>query len=136
MLRLWREKRGEVEPEELSGNLVVQLGLAYRESLTGTVVSNQLRSRSAATRFLYLPPLSQPDARSAAVLIDELHALALSRGEWRAVAHETTASACLTVTRPTPASFRVAPRGPIARHENQFPASSGGGWKRGMVGMV
>ena len=31
LLRLWREKRGEVEPEELSGNLVVQLGLATEE---------------------------------------------------------------------------------------------------------
>ena len=27
LLRLWREKRGEIEPEDLSGNLVVQLGL-------------------------------------------------------------------------------------------------------------
>jgi predicted phage-related endonuclease len=26
LLRLWREKRGEIEPEDLSGNLVVQLG--------------------------------------------------------------------------------------------------------------
>jgi predicted phage-related endonuclease len=26
LLRLWREKRGEAEPEDLSGNLVVQLG--------------------------------------------------------------------------------------------------------------
>jgi predicted phage-related endonuclease len=26
LLRLWREKRGEVEPEDLSGNLAVQLG--------------------------------------------------------------------------------------------------------------
>ncbi len=26
LVRLWREKRGEVEPEDLSGNLVVQLG--------------------------------------------------------------------------------------------------------------
>jgi hypothetical protein len=26
--RVWREKRGEVEPEDLSGNLVVQRGLA------------------------------------------------------------------------------------------------------------
>ena len=26
LLRLWREKRGEVEPDDLSGNLVVQLG--------------------------------------------------------------------------------------------------------------
>ena len=28
LFRLWREKRGEVEPEDLSGNLIVQLGLA------------------------------------------------------------------------------------------------------------
>jgi predicted phage-related endonuclease len=27
LVRLWREKRGEAEPEDLSGNLVVQLGL-------------------------------------------------------------------------------------------------------------
>jgi len=31
LLRLWREKRGEIEPEDLSGNLVVQLGLATEE---------------------------------------------------------------------------------------------------------
>src|SRR5438477_11058645 len=28
LLRLWREKRGETEREDLSGNLVVQLGTA------------------------------------------------------------------------------------------------------------
>ena len=27
LVRLWREKRGEAEPEDLSGNLIVQLGL-------------------------------------------------------------------------------------------------------------
>src|SRR5215472_19152446 len=27
LVRLWREKRGEVEPEDLSDNLVVQLGV-------------------------------------------------------------------------------------------------------------
>jgi predicted phage-related endonuclease len=27
LLRLWREKRGEAEPEDLTGNLIVQLGL-------------------------------------------------------------------------------------------------------------
>jgi predicted phage-related endonuclease len=26
LLRLWREKRGEAEPQDLSGNLIVQLG--------------------------------------------------------------------------------------------------------------
>jgi predicted phage-related endonuclease len=31
LLRLWREKRGEVEPEDLSGNLVVQLGSATED---------------------------------------------------------------------------------------------------------
>ena len=29
-MRLWREKRGEVEPEDLSGNLIVQLGARHR----------------------------------------------------------------------------------------------------------
>jgi len=27
LLRLWREKRGEIEPEDLAGNLIVQLGI-------------------------------------------------------------------------------------------------------------
>ena len=31
LLQLWREKRGEVEPEDLSGNLLVQLGRATEE---------------------------------------------------------------------------------------------------------
>ena len=31
LLRLWREKRGEVEPQDLSDNLVVQLGVATEE---------------------------------------------------------------------------------------------------------
>jgi predicted phage-related endonuclease len=47
LLRLWREKRGEVEPQDLSGNLVVQLGLAtedlnrrWYEANTGQVVTD------------------------------------------------------------------------------------------------
>ena len=31
LVQLWREKRGEVEPEDLSGNLIVQLGNATEE---------------------------------------------------------------------------------------------------------
>jgi predicted phage-related endonuclease len=45
LLRLWREKRGEVEPEDLSGNLIVQLGLVteplnrhWYERNTGQIV--------------------------------------------------------------------------------------------------
>jgi len=31
LLRLWQEKRGEIVPQDLSGNLIVQLGLATEE---------------------------------------------------------------------------------------------------------
>jgi len=31
LIRLWREKRGEAELEDLSGNLIVQLGRATEE---------------------------------------------------------------------------------------------------------
>jgi len=38
LLRLWQEKRGEAEPDDLSGNLIVQLGVVT-EHLTGTGTS-------------------------------------------------------------------------------------------------
>src|SRR3984893_3704885 len=31
LLQLWREKRGEAEPEDLAGNLIVQLGVVTEE---------------------------------------------------------------------------------------------------------
>ena len=31
LLRLWREKRGEAEPEDLSDNLIVQLGVVTED---------------------------------------------------------------------------------------------------------
>ena len=31
LIRLWQEKRGEIEPDDLSGNLIVQLGLATED---------------------------------------------------------------------------------------------------------
>jgi predicted phage-related endonuclease len=47
LIRLWREKRGEVEPEDFSGNLIVQLGLAtenlnrrWYEANTGQVITD------------------------------------------------------------------------------------------------
>jgi predicted phage-related endonuclease len=50
LLRLWREKRGEVEPEDLSGDLLVQLGTVtehlnrhWYEKNTGQVVSEVQR---------------------------------------------------------------------------------------------
>jgi YqaJ-like viral recombinase domain len=50
LIRLWREKRGEVEPEDLSNNLVVQLGVAtealnraWYERNTGRAVADVQR---------------------------------------------------------------------------------------------
>jgi predicted phage-related endonuclease len=47
LLRLWREKRGDAEPEDLSGNLIVQLGLVtedlnrrWYEANTGQVITD------------------------------------------------------------------------------------------------
>ena len=60
LLRLWREKRGEVEPEDLSGNLIVQLGLAtedlnrrWYEANTGQVITDvQRRVRHPTLRWM------------------------------------------------------------------------------------
>jgi predicted phage-related endonuclease len=50
LLRLWGEKRGEVEPEDLSGNLIVQLGVVtedlnrrWYEANTGHVLTDVQR---------------------------------------------------------------------------------------------
>jgi predicted phage-related endonuclease len=60
LIRLWREKRGEIEPEDLSGNLVVQLGLAteelnrrWYEASTGQVITDiQKMVRHPALRWM------------------------------------------------------------------------------------
>ena len=50
LLRLWQEKRGEIEPEDLSGNLIVQLGCVtedlnrrWYEANTGLVIRDVQR---------------------------------------------------------------------------------------------
>src|ERR1700716_1471196 len=53
LLRLWREKRGEAEPEDLSVNLIVQLGLVtedlnrrwYELNTGATITDGQRRGR-------------------------------------------------------------------------------------------
>jgi predicted phage-related endonuclease len=60
LLRLWREKRGEIEPEDLSGNLIVQLGLAtedlnrrWYQANSGRVLTDvQRRIRHPALRWM------------------------------------------------------------------------------------
>jgi predicted phage-related endonuclease len=60
LLRLWREKRGEIEPEDLSGNLIVQLGLAtealnrhwYERNTGQSIESVQRRLRHPVLRWM------------------------------------------------------------------------------------
>jgi predicted phage-related endonuclease len=60
LLRLWREKRGELEPEDLSGNLIVQLGLAtedlnrrWFETNSGQAITDvQRRLRHPTVRWM------------------------------------------------------------------------------------
>jgi len=60
LIRLWQEKRGEVEPEDLADNLVVQLGLAtealnrrWYEANTGQVITDvQSRIFHPALRWM------------------------------------------------------------------------------------
>src|SRR5215216_5926383 len=60
LLRLWREKRGEEEPEDLSGNLIVQLGtvteslnrLWYERNTNLVVTDVQRRVQHPVNRWM------------------------------------------------------------------------------------
>lgn len=60
LVRLWREKRGEVEPEDLSDNLIVQLGTVtevlnrawYQKSSGQTIKDIQKRVRHPVHRWM------------------------------------------------------------------------------------
>jgi len=60
LIRLWKEKRGEAEPEDLSGNLTVQLGVAtealnqtwYVRNTGRAVTDNQRWVRHPVHRYL------------------------------------------------------------------------------------
>src|SRR5262249_14327259 len=60
LLRLWREKRGEVGPKDLSGNLIVQIGVVtedlnrrWYEANTGQVITDiQRRIRHPILRWM------------------------------------------------------------------------------------
>ena len=94
LVRLWREKRGEVEPEDLSGNLIVQLGVVtedlnrrWYETNTGQVITDiQKHVRHPAVRWM----AATPDGRvqsSGAVFEVEVHAalVFLGRGRHREI---------------------------------------------------
>src|SRR6516164_4414245 len=60
LLQLWREKRGEADPEDLSGNLIVQLGVvtehlnrSWYERQTGKAITSvQRRVKHPVIRWM------------------------------------------------------------------------------------
>src|SRR5215217_726813 len=57
LIRLWKEKRGEIEPEDLSGNLLVQFGCAT-EDLNRRWFERETRRRlGGIQRFIRHPRL-------------------------------------------------------------------------------
>jgi predicted phage-related endonuclease len=57
LLRLWQEKRGEVEPEDLSGNLIVQLGVATEDLNRRWYEANSGQVLTAIQRQVHHPAL-------------------------------------------------------------------------------
>jgi predicted phage-related endonuclease len=73
LIRLWQEKRGEVEPEDLSRNLAVQLGLVteelnrrwYEASTSGVITDVQKMVRHPTVRWLAATPDGRVQSNSA-----------------------------------------------------------------------
>src|ERR1035437_5662175 len=85
LLRLWREKRGGTEPEDLSGNLIVHLGLVteslnriWYERNTGPEYSTQC----ARCLFAFFGGLKLPEAhaRPSPIFVDEFDPGAFQSG--------------------------------------------------------
>src|ERR1700692_1908027 len=57
LVRLWREKRGEVEPEDLSGNLIVQLGVVTEELNRRWYEANTGHTLTDSQRRVFHPAL-------------------------------------------------------------------------------
>jgi hypothetical protein len=64
LVRLWQEKRGEVQPEDLSGNLIVQLGVVTEDLNRRWAI--YLRFRLVRNRTPNPPPFSSINSIPAA----------------------------------------------------------------------
>jgi hypothetical protein len=71
--RLWREKRGEAEPEDLSGNLIVQLGLVTEPLNRTRNTGPECPTQCARCLFAFFGCMKLPEAhaRPSPILVDE-----------------------------------------------------------------
>ena len=71
LLRLWQEKRGEIEPEDLSGNLLVQFGCATEELNRRWFERETGHSIGAVQRFVRHPKLEWMGATLDGIVPDD-----------------------------------------------------------------
>ena len=71
LLRLWQEKRGELEPEDLSGNLLVQFGCATEELNRRWFERETGHSIGAVQRFVRHPKLDWMGATLDGIVPDD-----------------------------------------------------------------
>ena len=71
LLRLWQEKRGEIEPEDLSGNLLVQFGCATEELNRRWFERETGHSIGAVQRFVRHPKLDWMGATLDGIVPDD-----------------------------------------------------------------
>src|ERR1039457_5081562 len=90
LLRLWREKRGEAEPEDLCANLIVQLGLVteplnriWYERNTGPECPTQCAQCLFA--FFCCMKLPEAHARPSPILVDEFDPGSSIWGSWERI---------------------------------------------------
>ena len=71
LLRLWQEKRGEIAPEDLSGNLLVQFGCATEELNRRWFERETGHSIGAVQRFVRHPKLEWMGATLDGIVPDD-----------------------------------------------------------------
>ena len=111
LARLWREKRGEVEPEDLSGNLIVQLGVV-------TEPLNHWFERGSGQRSKRSSPDRPPPHELARTELINPEKLLVAMG------HNESALLSLRSIKPRPGYFRFGRRGFRSRRPSPPPFSS------------
>ena len=114
LLRLWREKRGEIEPEDLSGNLVVQLGVTteglnrrWYQANTGQILTDvQRQIRHPVLRWMAAALDGRVEATGAQ------RAIAVSRAFWSGDVHGV--GTAMVESHPPAMMLLGLPWGPLA----------------------
>ncbi len=112
LLRLWREKRGEIQPEDLSGNLIVQLGVVTEP------LNRHWFERGSGQRSKRSSPDRPPPHEPARTELTNPEKLLVAMGD------NESAQLRLWSIKPRPDYFRFGRRGFRSRRPSPPPFSS------------